>query len=773
VDAERRQYILGLAARHFHRNLKGRARKYLTVERGLAQQTIKQFRVGYAPREKGLLHFLKKHGVKIQEAIEAGVFFRGKDGRLRAFFRNRVVFPLVRKGSVLNLVGRILPGGEQPEPANAPRYLTLRNPNNEPSPRVFFGEASVQKGQRLLITEGPIDALSAVQVGFTAVSTRGLHVSKRNMPHLVKLCRKAGSAFIIFDAEASGAGSKGAEALGKKLWTCGVRVRIVQLPLAKRQKKIDLAEFIQAKGEDAKPELDKLTARAPTWLEWEIENIPKDLPKPDLPARLRPLLVFAADLVGIEQEHFRKLVCEKFELTKHAIDEEIELAVFQQQTALAARASKTHLTPTEREQALAILKRPSLLFDLKRMVQRQGVRREGRNVLLLGLAMTSRLLEDPLSVVVKGQSSAGKSFLVERVAKVFPPEEVHTWSGMSAKVLVYTKRDYRHKVLVVLERKGGEPAQESMRYLQSEKLLIYEVVIKNPRTGEFETKQYRHEGPVACVTTTTEAVLQVDDENRSFSISPDESDEQTALVMKSNLEQKLAGTTGRKFTEDELLPWHNAQRLLAEQRVQVVFPKWFKAVCKKLPTRPLRMRRDWPRFLALCEAVVLLHQFQRPREQLADGTVRLTVTLEDYAIARIVGKDALRRSLLQIPPNTMKIIEAVKRLDEYQAGVTYQRIMEMTGMTYATVYKWAKPALQAGYLHYSEERVKSNVKRLREGQPPSKEKLLPSPLDILKLHPELGSCRYVHPVTGDSRVVKAPSNPQKATKPANDSDTRG
>jgi hypothetical protein len=770
VDAERRAYVLGVATRYYQRKLKGRAREYLEGERGLAGDTTERFRVGFAPSKKGLLRFLKRHGVKKREAIEIGLFSRRR-GRLRPFFCRRIVFPLVRKGEVQSLIGRILPGKEDPK-SELPKYLTLRNPTGESQRSVFFGEDTVKKGHPLLITEGPIDAMLANQTGSAAVSTRGLHVSRRSLPHLVKLCQKAKSAFIVFDAEASGAGPKGAEGLGGKLWSYGVRVRIVRLPLPKRQEKMDLAEFIQVKGEHAKAELAKLIDRAPAWLEWEIENIPKDLPKADLPARLRPLLVFTADLVGIEREHFRKLLHERFELSMHAIDEEIELAVFQQQAALAARASKIRLTSTDREQALAILKRPSLLFDLKRIVQRQGVRKEGRNILLLGLAMTSRVLEDPLSVLVKGQSSAGKSFLVERVARMFPPEEVHIWSGMSSKVLVYTKRDYRHKVLIVLERKGGEPAQESMRYLQSEKLLIYEVVIKNPRTGEFETKQYRHEGPVACITTTTEAVLQVDDENRSFSISPDESDEQTARVMEANLEQKLAGTSGWQIAEDELRAWLNAQRLLAEQRVRVEFPKWFETVCSKLPTRPLRMRRDWPRFMALCEAVAFLHQFQRPRKELADGRIKLTVTLEDYVIARTVGKDALRRSLFQIPPNTMRIIEAVKKLDEYHTGTTYRRIVEETGMTYAAVYKWAKPALQAGYLHYLYGTEKSNVKRLCMGLPPSKKKLLPSPLDILKVHPELESCGYVHPLTGDSRVVKAPSNPRKATKPGTSSNAR-
>jgi hypothetical protein len=110
--------------------------------------------------------------------------------------------------------------------------------------------------------------------------------------------------------------------------------------------------------------------------------------------------------------------------------------------------------------------------------------------------MTSRLGDDPLSIVVKGQSSGGKSYLVGNVAHLFPPEQVVQWSGMSSKVLIYTNQDFRHKVLIIFEHKGAEAAQESMRYLQSEKKLIYEVVVKNPQTGEFETVKYEKEGPI-------------------------------------------------------------------------------------------------------------------------------------------------------------------------------------------------------------------------------------------------------------------------------------
>ncbi len=119
-----------------------------------------------------------------------------------------------------------------------------------------------------------------------------------------------------------------------------------------------------------------------------------------------------------------------------------------------------------------------------------------------------------------------------------------------------------------------------------------------------------------------------------------------------------------------------------------------------------------------------------------------------------MGEDALRSSLLQIPPNTQKVIEAVRSASSLE-GATYRYIAGKTGMTYGVVYKWARPALQAGYLYYLGGSRKGNVKYLFLSRKQHEGKLLPSPKEILTLHPELGLCRYVHPFIGRRKRVRA------------------
>jgi DNA primase len=108
VVIERRAQILGVAVAYFEQGLRGKARKYLQRDRGLTDETISKFRVGYAPAKRGLLDFLRTHGVKTSEAVEVGLFYK-TNKRVRRFFRDRIIFPLIRGDQVLSLIGRQLP----------------------------------------------------------------------------------------------------------------------------------------------------------------------------------------------------------------------------------------------------------------------------------------------------------------------------------------------------------------------------------------------------------------------------------------------------------------------------------------------------------------------------------------------------------------------------------------------------------------------------------------------------------------------------------------
>ena len=92
-------------------------------------------------------------------------------------------------------------------------------------------------------------------------------------------------------------------------------------------------------------------------------------------------------------------------------------------------------TPEQRQaaawEACKDLAHQPRIFDcLVRDLEKLGLVGEVRAAKLIYLVLTSRVLDRPLCAVVKGPSSAGKSFLIEQVLEFFPPSAVDRLTGM-------------------------------------------------------------------------------------------------------------------------------------------------------------------------------------------------------------------------------------------------------------------------------------------------------------------------------------------------------
>ena len=125
--------------------------------------------------------------------------------------------------------------------------------------------------------------------------------------------------------------------------------------------------------------------------------------------------------------------------------------------------------------------------------------REGK---LLFLAGTSRLLDRPMSVAVKGPTSAGKSYVVENMLAFFPEEAFHALTAMSERALAYTTSRSRTACRALRGRRHEhDSAAYLIRSLLTEGCVRYETVEKTP-TG-LEGRLIEREGPTGLIVTTT------------------------------------------------------------------------------------------------------------------------------------------------------------------------------------------------------------------------------------------------------------------------------
>jgi hypothetical protein len=241
----------------------------------------------------------------------------------------------------------------------------------------------------------------------------------------------------------------------------------------------------------------------------------------------------------------------------------------------------------------------NILTEFDRALETVGLVGERRVAKLIYLAVTSRLLDRPVSIAVKGPSSDGKSFTVESVLRFFPGEAFHALTAMSDRALAYSTEPLKHRHLVIYEAAGmaSDFATYLIRSLLSEGRLRYETVEKT-RDG-LVPKFIEREGPTGLIVTTTSVRLHPENETRMLSLTVSDTREQTAAVFR-------ALANGRTHGAD-LSQWLALQTWLATYNCQVDIP-YAAPLAKMVPPVAVRLRRDFKTVLTLIRAHALLHQ---------------------------------------------------------------------------------------------------------------------------------------------------------------------
>ena len=218
-----------VALEYFRAGLRGPAgrpaREYLAA-RGVPADLIDRFQVGFAPPGwDGLLNHIKRHGVSIPQAEEAGLIVprQNGDGHYDRF-RGRVMFPIAEPN------GRVVGFGGRGLADETPKYL-----NSSESPvyrkgRALFGlntaVDAIRQRNRVVIVEGYFDLIALHRAGLAeAVAPCGTALTA---DHARRLRRYSREVVLLFDGD--DAGRKAAERSLPHLADAGLRVRAAFLP---------------------------------------------------------------------------------------------------------------------------------------------------------------------------------------------------------------------------------------------------------------------------------------------------------------------------------------------------------------------------------------------------------------------------------------------------------------------------------------------------------------------------------------------------------------
>jgi hypothetical protein len=346
-----------------------------------------------------------------------------------------------------------------------------------------------------------------------------------------------------------------------------------------------------------------------------------------------------------------------------------------------------------------------------------GVVGERRLCKLIYLAITGRFLDRFPSLAIKGPSSSGKSWAIERVLDFFPPQAYYQLTAMSERALAYGTEPLRHRFLVLFEAAGldSDFASYLVRSLLSEGCVRYETVEKG-KDGELKTRLVEREGPTGLIVSTTSVSLHPENETRLLSLTATDTSDQTRLVL-----SRLAADD---FSQPDLARWHDLQVWLASAEHRVAIP-YAPALAELVPPLAVRLRRDFRAVLALIRSHALLHQASRER----DPTGKVIATFEDYATVRELVVDIVSEGVeATVPATVRELIEAVAASEEPLSIGQLAHLLNLDKS--ATSRRWQSARARC-YLRNLEER-RGKPARIVLGDPlPHEIEVLPS-LERLK-----------------------------------------
>lgn len=210
----------------FEQALPGSPAEAYLKKRGVNDESIEAFHLGYEPDNGTLWESLKRKGHSPDILVQTGLFFKTKSGDYGSRFRGRVIFPIMdHMGRTLGFSGRIISENDQ-----AAKYVNSEESTLFNKRKLFYGlnlaKPAIRKQQKAIIVEGNLDVILSHQYGFkNTIASMGTALTR---DHAMKLSRFCNEVMLGLDSDTAGQDS--VERYYTLLKEENFKVRILVLP---------------------------------------------------------------------------------------------------------------------------------------------------------------------------------------------------------------------------------------------------------------------------------------------------------------------------------------------------------------------------------------------------------------------------------------------------------------------------------------------------------------------------------------------------------------
>ncbi|MGE0506219.1 MAG: DNA primase [Solirubrobacterales bacterium] len=203
----------------------GKAREYL-AGRGLAEQTLRDFGVGFAPSAwDKILVAGQRAGFSVEELRGVGLVQRGRGGGEYDRFRARIMFPIRdRRGRVLGFGGRAMRSDQ------GAKYVNTAETDFFHKSQLLYGvdraKAAIAKAGRAIVVEGYTDVLALHQAGIEeAVGVMGTAITGEQVATLSGMVEE-----VVLALDADSAGQEAMLRAQRVAGTRRMRLRVAAMP---------------------------------------------------------------------------------------------------------------------------------------------------------------------------------------------------------------------------------------------------------------------------------------------------------------------------------------------------------------------------------------------------------------------------------------------------------------------------------------------------------------------------------------------------------------
>ncbi len=182
--------------------------KYLK-DRGIYENTARDFKLGYAGYGNGLTALLFNNKADLNIAVSAGLLIKKSDSKdgFSDRFVNKLIIPIMdRAGEPVALASRIIMKEGEKSPVNFPKYINTNNSEIFVKNNTLYGLDKalpyIKKENAVFVVEGYFDMITLYSKGIkNVVATMGTALSKN---HIINLSRLSDEIILIYDGDKAG-----------------------------------------------------------------------------------------------------------------------------------------------------------------------------------------------------------------------------------------------------------------------------------------------------------------------------------------------------------------------------------------------------------------------------------------------------------------------------------------------------------------------------------------------------------------------------------------